>query len=186
MKFVLIFGPQAVGKMTVGEELAKITPLKLFHNHMTIELVAPFFGYGTPAGKRLVHLFRREIFEEMAKSDQYGIIFTFVWAFNEPEDREYADQVCSLFESRGGEICFVELEAPVGERLARNRSPHRLAAKPTKRDVEWSDRMLLNEMDRYRLNSLEGEITRENYLRIDNSGLSPDETARRIRDRFGL
>ncbi len=34
MKFVHIFGPQAVGKMTVGQELVKITDLKLFHNHM--------------------------------------------------------------------------------------------------------------------------------------------------------
>ena len=29
MKFVLITGPQAVGKMTVGQELEKITDLKL-------------------------------------------------------------------------------------------------------------------------------------------------------------
>lgn len=43
MKFVLIFGPQAVGKMTVGYELEKVSDLKLFHNHMTIELVNPFF-----------------------------------------------------------------------------------------------------------------------------------------------
>lgn len=42
MKLVLIFGPQAVGKMTVGQELAKITGLKLFHNHMTIDLVSNF------------------------------------------------------------------------------------------------------------------------------------------------
>lgn len=41
MKFVMIFGPQAVGKMTVGKELQKITELKLFHNHMTIDLLAP-------------------------------------------------------------------------------------------------------------------------------------------------
>ena len=33
MKLVIIFGPHAVGKMTVGQELAKITDLKLFHNH---------------------------------------------------------------------------------------------------------------------------------------------------------
>lgn len=33
MKFILITGPQAVGKMTVGQELEKITNLKLFHNH---------------------------------------------------------------------------------------------------------------------------------------------------------
>lgn len=59
MKFVLIFGPQAVGKMTVGHELEKITDLKLFHNHMTIELVDPFFKYGTKEGNRLVSLFRQ-------------------------------------------------------------------------------------------------------------------------------
>ena len=34
---VLILGPHAVGKMTVGQELAKITELRLFHNHMSIE-----------------------------------------------------------------------------------------------------------------------------------------------------
>jgi hypothetical protein len=48
MKFILITGPQAVGKMTVGQELEKITGLKLFHNHMSIELVLNFFGYETP------------------------------------------------------------------------------------------------------------------------------------------
>ncbi|MDF2884003.1 MAG: hypothetical protein K0R54_4569 [Clostridiaceae bacterium] len=39
MKLIIIFGPHAVGKMTVGQELSKITNLKLFHNHMTIDIV---------------------------------------------------------------------------------------------------------------------------------------------------
>ena len=38
-KFIQILGPQAVGKMTVGQELAKITNYKLLYNHMTIEMV---------------------------------------------------------------------------------------------------------------------------------------------------
>lgn len=62
MKFVLIFGPQAVGKMTVGHELEKITDLKLFHNHMTIELLAPYFGFSRDMWK-LVGKFRQYIFE---------------------------------------------------------------------------------------------------------------------------
>lgn len=69
MRLVVIFGPQAVGKMTVGQELEKLTGLKLFHNHMTIDLVSNFFDYGTESGRRLVELFRREIFEEVAKSE---------------------------------------------------------------------------------------------------------------------
>jgi shikimate kinase len=44
MKLVFIFGNSAVGKMTVGQELAKITELKLFRNHMTIEPVLEIFG----------------------------------------------------------------------------------------------------------------------------------------------
>ena len=49
-KFVLIFGPQAVGKMTVGQELAKMTDLKLFHNHMTIDLLEPLYGFSSKCG----------------------------------------------------------------------------------------------------------------------------------------
>ena len=45
MKFVLTTGPQAVGKMTVGQELSKITGLKLLHNHMTIEVLTKIFDY---------------------------------------------------------------------------------------------------------------------------------------------
>ena len=44
MKLVFLFGDAAVGKMTVGQELTKITDLKLFHNHMSIEPVLEIFG----------------------------------------------------------------------------------------------------------------------------------------------
>ena len=44
MKLVLIIGAGAVGKMTVGQELMKITNLRLFHNHMMIEPVLEIFG----------------------------------------------------------------------------------------------------------------------------------------------
>ncbi len=44
MKLVLIIGSGAVGKMTVGQELMKITDLRLFHNHMMIEPVLDVFG----------------------------------------------------------------------------------------------------------------------------------------------
>ncbi|SLJ90308.1 MULTISPECIES: AAA family ATPase [unclassified Paenibacillus] len=186
MKFIIIFGPQAVGKMTVGQELEKITDLKLFHNHMTIELVSPYFSYGTPQGKRLVNLFRQEIFEEVAKSELPGLIFTFVWAFDMKEDWEYIRKVSALFESRGAEVCYVELEADPTERLERNRSPHRLLHKATKRNVEWSEKDLLSSMEKNRLNSEPGEITYEQYIRINNTDKSPKDVAHLIQERFKL
>jgi hypothetical protein len=186
MKFILIFGPQAVGKMTVGQELEKITELKLFHNHMTIDLVSHFFNYSTETGKRLVGLFRREIFEAVAQSDLEGLIFTYVWAFDQQADWDYVEEFCNIFRSRGGAVYYVELEADLEERLERNKSPHRLEHKPTKRNIERSEHDLLKTMDIYRLNSFEGEINKENYIRINNTNLSAEEVANIIKERFQL
>jgi stage III sporulation protein SpoIIIAA len=88
MKLVILFGPPAVGKMTAARELAKITGLKLFHNHMSLELVNQFFDFGTPAFERLDRAIRFAIFEEVAKSELPGLIFTMVWALNHPEDEQ--------------------------------------------------------------------------------------------------
>ncbi|MEF3305771.1 AAA family ATPase [Paenibacillus sp. GYB003] len=186
MKFVLLFGPQAVGKMTVGQELAKRTGLKLFHNHMSIELVAPFFSYGTAPGKRLVMLIRRAIFEEVANSDLDGLIFTYVWSFDSRADWDYVEEVCRIFESKGGDVYFVELEADPEIRLERNKSPHRLLHKPTKQDLAFSERDLKQSMEQKRLNSRDGEIRRARYMRIDNSTLSPEAVADMIKQRFDL
>lgn len=48
MELVIIFGPPAVGKMTVGHELCKATGFKLFHNHALIEPVLDIFPFGSP------------------------------------------------------------------------------------------------------------------------------------------
>jgi len=186
MKLIIIFGPQAVGKMTVGHELEKTTDLKLFHNHMTIELVSPFFSYGSESGKRLVNFFRKEIFEEVAKSDLEGLIFTYVWAFDQKSDWDYINNLCNIFESKGGTVYFVELEADVNERVKRNKHPHRLKHKPTKRNLEKSEKDLKDSMNKYRLNSKNGEIKKENYIRIDNTNLSPKETVQKIKEKFQL
>lgn len=185
MKFVLLFGSQAVGKMTVGQDLSKITDLKLFHDHMTIDLLEPFFGFSSEMWK-LSTLFREEIFKLFSKSDKYGMIFTFVWAFNQKEDSGGIEKMCNTFSSQGAEIYLVELEAGVEERIKRNKTPNRLKQKPTKRNIKQSEQNLLSTMDTLKLNSEEGEIEKENYLRIDNTELSSVEVARMIKSRFKL
>ena len=186
MKLVLIFGPMAVGKMTVGQELAKITDLRLFHNHMTIDLVSNFFSYGSDEGRRLVNLFRQEIFEAVAKSELPGMIFTYVWAFEMESDHEYTRNLIELFRNNGSEIYLVELEAPLDVRLSRNATENRLNQKPTKRNLEWSHKDVMNGDSKHRLNSLPGEINEKNYIRIDNTALSAEETSKMIQQTFNL
>ncbi|MCQ2011333.1 AAA family ATPase [Sporolactobacillus sp. STSJ-5] len=185
MRFVLIFGPQAVGKMTVGQELAKITHLKLLHNHMTIDPLVPLFGF-TPEMWRLCHMFRKEIFKSAVCSNMYGIIFTTVWAFNKKEDWMNINEICQLFRAKGADIYFVELEACTDIRLQRNRTPHRLAEKPTKRNIEQSEQNLLESVKTDRLNSRQGEIKEKNYLRINNTYLNAEQVALKIKQTFHL
>ncbi|PXW91431.1 AAA domain-containing protein [Streptohalobacillus salinus] len=186
MTCVIITGPQAVGKMTVGQSLAELTDLQLFHNHMTIDLVSHFFNYDEPAAKRLVDLFREEIFREVARCKEKGLIFTYVWAFNEPDDWAFIENLKSIFHNADKEVYIVELEADVTERLKRNASENRLLHKPSKRDTTWSKSELISSMENYRLNSLDGEISDENYLKINNETLTAAEVARKIVSHFNL
>ena len=182
MKLVFIFGSGAVGKMTVGQELMKLTGLRLFHNHMTIEPVIAVFG--TYNGK-VVNEIREVFFREFAASDQYGMIFTYMWAFDQQSDWNYVAHVKEIFAPYGTEFYYVELVAPREIRLQRNATENRIRNKPSKADVEASNERLLGE-DKYRLVSNEGEIPFDNYMRIDNSQLSAEEAAKQIRDTFNL
>ena len=178
-----MIGNAAVGKMTVGQELMKITGLRLFHNHMTIEPVLEIFG---EFNGEAIRRFRQVVFEEFAKTDNYGMIFTYMWAFDQQSDWDYIEYVKSIFEPYGTEFYYVELVASKEARLERNISENRLKNKASKRDIETSNRRLLNDDSRYRLESREGEIPFENYMKIDNTNLSPTETAKMIKERFSL
>ena len=183
MKLVLIVGNGAVGKMTVGQELMKLTGLRLFHNHMTIEPVLEIFGtFQTDAILQM----REVIFQEFAKSDNYGMIHTIMWAFDMQEDWDYINHVVDIFKEHNAEIYCVELVAPQEIRLQRNETPNRLAHKASKRDLASSRERVIAMDEKFRLESNPGEIPFENYMRIDNSNLEPDVAAAMIKERFAL
>jgi len=184
MNLVVVFGPPAVGKMTVGYALAKLTGMKVFHNHMTIDLILEFFPYGSKRFSTLVSEFRQRIFEEVAASDLPGLIFTYVWALDQPSDKEQIDSYCEIFRRHGANIYFVELEADLNERLERNKSEFRLAKKTSKRDTARSEKNLLQTEKQYRMNSNGDFFYQENYVKINITNLAPEETAKRIVDAF--
>lgn len=183
MKLVLLVGDGAVGKMTVGQELMKQTGLRLFHNHMTIEPVLEIFGqFHTNAILKM----REVIFREFAKTDNYGMIHTIMWAFDCQEDWDYINHVVDIFKENNAEIYCVELVAPQEIRLQRNETPNRLTHKPSKRDIEQSRERVIAMDQKYRFESKLGEISFANYMRIDNAQLEPEIVATMIKERFNL
>ena len=185
-KFILIIGPQAVGKMTVGQELAKLAGYKLFYNHMTIEMVRLIFDYDKKAYQRMNQLIRYEVFKEFSKSNEKGIIFTGCFDFGKDFEEEKAetDKWMSLFEKS----YVIELETSLEERLKRNKTANRLEHKASKRDLEWSENELLKSMEKHKLNSDpgEGEKIFKNYLKIVNTDISAIDVAKMIKEKFDL
>ncbi|MFX1457010.1 MAG: shikimate kinase [Promethearchaeota archaeon] len=188
MVLIFIIGPPAVGKMAVGLELAKLMGYKLLVNHDTIELALKFFGYGSKKFNILNGSFRKRILEEVASSDLKGLIYTYVASFNLGEERTYLDNVTHLFNQNGRSVYYVELEADLSERLRRNRTKSRIEAKPSKKDIESSERNLLNLEKKYVLNSNEEYpfFYSKNYIKIDNTKMSPSEVAVQIINVFNL
>ena len=131
-------------------------------------------------------MFRNQVFEKFANSDQYGLIFTFIWDFDRREDWEYVESVIKTFEERDGQTYIVELEAELEQRVERNKTENRLLNKPTKRNLEWSHNELLKSAEDHRMNSNEGEVKHKNYLRINNENISAKEVAKLIKETFAL
>ena len=183
MKLVLLFGNSAVGKMTVGQELAKITPLRLMHNHHMIEPVLEIFGQFRGD---VIHKLRTTVLEEFGKTDNYGLIFTYMMAFDMPSEYEYLAKVKASLGVSEEDVYYAELVAPQNIRLERNATENRLKHKASKRDIEASNARLIRDDENHRMESLPGEITSPNYIRIDNSYLSPADAARMIKEYFGF
>jgi hypothetical protein len=186
MTLVIIFGPPAVGKMTVGLELERLTGFRLFHNHMTVDPVIRLFPFDSPAYRRLVTEFRRRIFEEFAATNQAGLIFTFVWALEDADDRSFVESAMQAFAGHGAETCFVELEATQRERLRRNETPLRMSEKRPQRDAAGSRAFLVEADSRYQLNTRGTFFYPDRHLKIDNTDLEPEAVAASIARHFKL
>ena len=184
---LIIIGPHAVGKMTVGQELARITELTLFHNHMSIELVRKLFKHSDKEWSELNTTIRQTVFELFARGDFPGLIFTYMCDFDMQSEFDYLRSVTEIFESNGAKCHVVELCADFDVRLERNKTENRLVHKESKRDLEWSEREMRSTSQNHRLNSYEGEnLPFESYLKIDNTFLEPQTVAEMIKKHFDL
>lgn len=186
MDLIVIMGPQAVGKMTVGKELEKRVDAKLLHNHETIDLFAKFLGYGKETF-RLSDQTRKELFKAFVSNEQNvteSIIFTVVVAFDLVGDMDFLTEISEIFLEGQGRVFLIELEADLDIRLQRNSGESRLEAKPSKRNLEFSKNDLLTTHEKHRLNSLPDEVTEKikhvNYLKINNTQLEASVVADRI------
>jgi hypothetical protein len=185
-ELMVIFGPPAVGKMTVGRAVCERTDFRLFLNHHTIEPLVAIFGFDSPAFRTLNSEFRMRVIDEAAASG-IQLIFTLVWDLENAESAEWVTNLVAPYAGAGRPVSFVELAANLETRLGRNRGEDRLVAKPSKRDFEWSDGHLHELEQRITMNTDPGVptpadevLSAHRHLRLDNHGDDPKLAAEQI------
>lgn len=175
MKLLFIYGSPAVGKLTVANEIAKQTDFKVFHNHLSIDCIAPIFEFGTKSFWDLVHLIRVETISEAARVGQ-SLIYTFCYA--KDSDDAHVAKIADAVRENGGAVCFVLLTAE------KEVLEQRVLEDSRRKFGKIDNLEILREMfDKYDLFSPVNDFE---SLIVDNTNLSIKATARKIIEHFNL
>jgi hypothetical protein len=168
MKLVFIHGAPAVGKLTVARELAELTGFRLFHNHLTVDLVGSVFAFGSKPFIALREQIWLSTFSAAAKHN-VSLIFTF-----NPEAtvrERFIQNTLDVVGSAGGEVTFVELTCSEDELERRIEDPSR---------TEFGK---LASVEQYRSLKDAGAFhfpKLPNGIRVDTTNQLPTDTARLI------
>lgn len=176
MKLIFLHGMPGVGKLTVARELADLTGFKLFHNHLTVDLVGSVFEFGSPPFVELRERIWLEVFSKAGKAGVKGLIFTF--AFEPTVQGDFIDNVLRTVELNSGQVVFVKLECAREELERRIIHPSRQAFGK------------LTSLEKFRELNNAGAFTDpgivEDDLVVDITNLTANEVARLINKELRL
>jgi hypothetical protein len=174
MKVVFIYGPPASGKLTVAKELSKLTGYKIFHNHMTVDLLEPFIKINEKFWN-YNEILRKEVFKIFLK-ENVNVIFTFCYVGE--VDKKFINEIKNMFKLNNGKIYFVHLIPDKKEILKRVKHAER--KKYGKITHVKTLKCAVGKYDFY------SSINPKSDLIIDNTKLSPKKVALKIKDHYKL
>lgn len=168
MKLLFIYGPPAVGKLTISRELEYASGYKIFHNHLTADLVKSVFEYGSKPYFDLIYKIRLDMFNSAAK-EGISLITTFVYA---PDDDGFIADIKQVIETHGGEMVFVQLDCD------KEVLKQRVIAESRKEFQKIHTVEVLEKyFDKWELGR---QVKYDNVLKIDTTHLAQEEVAQII------
>ena len=176
MKLIVLHGMPGVGKLTVATELEKLTGFRLFHNHLTVDLVLSLFEFGSQPFVELRERVWLDTFALACEAKLEGMIFTF--AFEKTVREEFLPNVVKLVESHGGEVVFVNLYCDSAELERRLTDPAR------EKFGKLTSLELFRQLNSNGTFDTPGNIP--NRLTVDTTSITPIETAKRIATELNL
>ena len=174
-KIVIIYGSEASGKLTIARSLTSLTDLRLFHNHISIDVGKVLFDHGEDEFSELVWQVRLAVFEAAAKHKKPGVVFT--WAYSHPDFQPLLDRLLATLATYDVEVMFVHTTCSQAELERRVTSPERKEAEKA---------YTVEALHRQQAAKNHVEIPGTNSLVLDTTELSPMDAAQRILDHFDL
>ena len=121
-RLVYLYGPPAVGKLTVAKHVQESTGFRLFHNHLTVDALVSVFVFGSLPFTEVLHRVRLDVFATAARTG-VDVLFTnnSAWAVDDGRAKfaAFARTVRKTVEDNGGAVHFVRLFAPSNVLLER-------------------------------------------------------------------
>lgn len=176
MKLIFLHGLPGVGKLTVARELAALTGFKVFHNHLTVDLVTAVFEFGSGPFVKLREKIWLEVFREAVEANLTGLIFTF--AYDGTVSDTFIPETQRVVGASGGEVLFVELVCSMEELESRLTSPLR------QEFGKLTSLSLFRELSA--IGALKDPGIPSYRFVVDTTVLTPDETAKLIVEKLEL
>lgn len=168
MQLVFIYGAPAVGKLTIARELAKLIGFRLFHNHLTVDLVGAVFDFGSEPFVRLREEIWLATFREAAV---HGVSLIFTFAPEATVTPAFVNKAIEVVESKNGRVVFVQLTCEESELEHRLEDPSRNEFEKLK---SVSHYRTLRDSGVFQYPVVPSDLT------LDTTAVSPAATARSI------
>ena len=175
MKVVVLYGPPAVGKLSVARELAKITDFKVFHNHVRNDIIEQFLEYKHKKFFDYAHKISRVIYD-LALNENINLIVTSCYA--KGDDDALHKRFLKSMRKKGVTVYHAQLLCDEKELFKRVKHESRKEFGKIN-----NEKGLKNTLKKYDLLSPIQFV--DNFV-IDNTALSPKKAAKMIKKHFGL
>ena len=170
MDLVVLAGLPGVGKLTVGRALADVTGYRLFHNHLTVDLVLSLFEFGSQPFVELREEVWLAAIDQAVGANLGGVIFTL--AYDHTVRDRFVDQIQEIVEVTGGTVRFVELTCNREELERRLVLPSR---------AEFGKLRSVKQLrSLYQIGAFDGPQLPPDRLLVETTGRSADEVAGQI------
>jgi hypothetical protein len=176
VKLIFLHGLPGVGKLTVARRLAEVTGFRIFHNHLTVDLVESVFEFGSAPFVELREKIWLDVFAQAVAAGLSGLVFTF--AYDRTVQGSFIENTRKIIESGGGEVLFVELKCSAEELEKRIEHPSRQKFGKLSSVGRFRELMEAGAF-------VDPGIPRERLV-VDTTDLSATDTADRIVRELGL